>query len=115
MVRMDTSAYVWSVPATRTKANRERTGSPSWCLLRTRKCIGRLAPLGIYIMSLVTDPIRGNRRPDPNTTSSPTLMSRSLNVKLLINRHLSHDDPTVWVTTRTKDPHLSDPATYYSF
>ena len=28
VVRMDTLAYVWAVPATRTKANRERTGSP---------------------------------------------------------------------------------------
>ena len=68
VVRMDTSAYVWAVLATRTKA-------PQGVLLRTRISWGRLTPLGIYIMSLATDPIRGNHRLDPDTTSSAALIS----------------------------------------
>jgi len=65
--------------------------------------MSRLAPLGIYIMSLATDPIRGNHRLDPNATSSATLMSRPVNAKSLNDRHLSHDDPTVWVMARMAD------------
>ena len=37
------------------------------------------------ISPLGTDPDRGSHRPDPNTTSSPTLISRTPNVKLLKN------------------------------
>ena len=76
---------------------------PSWCLLRTRMRMGRLTPLGIYLMSLVTDPIRGSHRLDSNTTSSATLISCPVNVKLLKNKYLSYDDPTVWGTARMAD------------
>ena len=67
------------------------------------------------LMSRPADPNHGNHRLDPNFTSSATLISRPLHLKLLTDSHLTRDDPQVWVTTRTKDPHLSDPATYYFF
>ena len=55
--------------------------------------MGRLTPLGVYIISLVSDPIHGSRRLDPATTSSAILISRPLRLKLLADSHLTQDDP----------------------
>ena len=62
------------------------------------------------ISSLGADPNRGSHRPDPNITSSPILISRTSNAKLLKNRHLSHDNIPAWVATHGRQ-HLSHPAT----
>ena len=96
------------------KANRERAGSLKVSPENTKRT-GRLTTLGTYMISLVTDPNRVSHRLDPDTTSSATLISCLLNIKLLKNRHLCHDNNTVWATTRMGRQRLSDPATYYSF
>ena len=98
------------------RRGRRRTASAPAPLMvspENTNCMGRMTTLGIYLISLVADPIRGNHRLDLNITSSPTLISRTPDVKWLNNRHLSHDDPTVWVTDPDGRQSLSDPATYY--
>ena len=79
------------------------SGSTLARFLRTRIRMGRLTPLGVYIISLASDPIRGSHRLDPNFTSSATLISRPPNVKLLENRHLSRAHHTVWIATAPVD------------
>jgi len=54
------------------------------------------------LISHPADPNHGNHRLDPNFTSSATLISRPLHLKLLTDSHLTQADPEVWVTTRTR-------------
>ena len=96
--------------------NRNKTHAASQLILsRNLHAVAPTPPRVRVRNAFDADPDRGNHRLDPNPTCSVALISRPLHLKLLTDSHLTRDDPQVWVTTRTKDPHLSDPATYYFF
>ena len=105
-----------SVGDRRTRSQAISTRHNTASQLRLSRTLHAVAPTptpGQGAKRLGADPDRGSHRLDPSTTCSATFISGRLHLKLLTDSHLTQDDPRVWVTTRTKDPHLSDPATYY--